>query len=247
MKNLILLLSALVSAKALAVTEIPNGVYSGVSQFVWQNQQLPEAYVRKIPQTIHNLLISAEHDFNLQNSNHCVELTNVQYIKNFQNSTDPTISEFESSFLRIEVARCFENTTAAKVLSTLNSLDFKRKAFSTVTSVVASGVGATCETSSAPSLGDSHYCYKDFLDQTRPQYLQLFSFNDWFEITNQFQAPVYFRESLVTTQQIGSQVLLHSVTYARGPRLSAIQRLFAKSFIANTQTTVFNTLADELR
>lgn len=247
MKKLILLATAFISGPAANATEIPLGVFSGVSQFTWQNQRLSETYVKQIPQTIHNLLINSEKKFDVQNSSACVDLTNVQYIKEFQSSTDPIINEFESSFLRIEVARCFANTTASKALGTLNSLEFKRKAFSTVTSVVANGPNTICETSSAPSLGDSHYCYKDFLDQSKTQYLQLFSFNDWFEITNQYQAPVYFRESLVTAKQVGNQVLLHSVTYARGPRLSAIQRLFAKSFIANAQNTVFNTLADELR
>lgn len=230
-----------------ATADIPTGVFTGVTQFTSQNQKLPLDYVQRIPQIIHNLLISFEKQFNQQNSQACVDLTNVQYIKEFQPSNNSIINDFESSFLRIEVARCFENTTAAKVLSTMNNLEFKKKAFSTVTSVVSNGSNATCETSSAPMLGASHYCYKDFLDQSNPNYLQLFTFNDWFEISDQFQAPVYFRESLVSTRQMGGQVLLHSVTYARGPKLTTIQRLFAKSFIANAQTTVFNMLADDLR
>lgn len=247
MKNLILLATVLMTGPAVIATEIPAGVFTGVSQFTWQNQRLSENYVRQIPQTIHNLLITSEKQFDQQNPNSCVDLTNVQYIKEFQSSNDPTINEFESSFLRIEVARCFMNTTTSKTLSTLNSLEFKGKAFPTLKTVVPNGANGFCETSSPPSLGDSHYCYKDFLDQANPHYLQLFSFNDWFEITNQYQAPVYFRESLVTTKQLGNNVLLHSVTYARGPRLSFTQRLFAKSFIANTQNTVFNSLAEELR
>ncbi len=240
-----ILFTAAISATA--AVEIPSGVYLGISQYSSQSQHLPDDYIRQIPQTIHNLLIASENIFANQTTNSCVDKTDVQYVNQFQATNNPVVNDFESGFLRIEVARCFANTTAAKVLSVMQSPEFKKKAFSTVTSIVANGANATCETASAPMLGASHYCYKDFLDQANTDYLQLFTFNDWFEYTPQFQVSVYFRESLLTAKQLATRVQLHSVTYGRGPKLTAIQRLFAKSFIAKSQTDVFNVLAADLR
>ncbi|MBC7457661.1 MAG: hypothetical protein H7235_05240, partial [Bdellovibrionaceae bacterium] len=121
MKNIIFWVALFTTLSATA--DIPTGVFTGITQFTSQNQRLPLDYVKQIPQTIHNLLISFEKQFNQQNSQACINLTNVQYIKEFQPSNNAIINDFESSFLRIEVARCFDNTTAAKVLSTMNSLE----------------------------------------------------------------------------------------------------------------------------
>lgn len=145
------------------------------------------------------------------------------------------------------MAKCFDNTTAAKVLNVLNSVAFKSSAYPTITSVLAKENSIICETSKAPMLGKSHYCYENSVDKTESNYLKLFSINDWYEITADYTVPVYYRETLITARQDSSRVQLHSVSYARGPELSSFQRFFAKSFIATTQEAVLTKLGEEIQ
>ncbi len=228
---------------ALSNALLPVGVSAGIAQFKMEAAQLPADYVTNLPNLIHNLLINAEREFNAKNKLNCHDVTNVLYVSEFQFNDQPAIKEFESSFVRIEVAKCLLNSTPEKVLAMITSMDFKKSAFTTLTSITSDGKNTVCETTAAPLLGKSHYCYKNLVDRTDSKYLKLFSINDWFEVTAQFDVPVYFRETILTTTQIGLDVQLHSVSYVRGPGLTALHRLFAKKFIISAQTEIFNKLA----
>lgn len=246
MKSLVFFIGLLSVSYKSSAAEMPSGVYNSLAQFNFENTSLPKDYVKIIPQFIYDLLVKSETEFT-QSRPSCTSLTDIQYINQLNKTNDPVIKELESSFIRIEVAKCFENTTPEKVLSTLSSPEFRKKSFSTLTSVTITSENSLCETSKAPLLGRSHYCYKNYWNRNNLGYLQLFTINDWFELSDQYTVPVYFRASFMTARQINNTVLLHSVSYVRGPKLSFFQKLTAKSYIENNQIEIFQKLDEEIR
>ncbi len=229
----------------LVQADIPPGVYTGLQKFAVNKTTLPSVYVRRLPELLHNQLIKSDNSFVSENSGQCVEWTHVEFINSLTSSTEPIINEFEAGFVKVETAHCLARTSPEKVLAILNSVEFKRKAFSkTVISVEQKDANTICEISSAPTLGESHYCYKNYYDHNSEGDLQLISMNDSFELNAKYQSGVYFRESIISAHAIGNNVLVHSINLARGPRLNTFQKLFAKSFISTTESEFFTYLSE---
>lgn len=231
-----------------AQAELPAGVFTSVATFKRGQEALPSDYVNTIPNQIYDLLQKSEQQYLAASNGGCADKTQVDYVSKINTTDNAVIKDFESGFIRIEVAKCFSGTTAAKVLQVLGSAEFKKKAFATLTSPPQQKDQNTiCETSKTPHLGEASYCYKTFLNDQDPQYLKSFSVNDAFDITGQYTVPVFMRQSLVSARQVGSSVQLYSVTYARGPKLGSLVKIFAKSFIASAQDEVFSKLNEAVK
>ena len=232
---------------SLCWANLPEGAYGGISNYHFRQTPLTPDYVKMFPSFIHGLIQKSEAIFDAANNNSCADKTEVESVDHLTSARNAVALNFESSFMRVEVTKCFENTTAEKVLSALSTTSFKAKAYSTVMSVVAKSNNVTCEKSKVPLLGKSHYCYENFLDKSDSEYLKLFSINDWYELTTEYTVPVFYRETLIAAREVGSRVQIHSISYARGPDLTSVQKFFAKSFIAKTQDAFFIKLAEEIQ
>ncbi len=220
---------------------IPVGTYTELSKF----PGLSQAYVQNLPTVINNLLMSKEEAYHKNIKSNCSSRFDVQYISKLTPQTDAAVQDFETGFIGIDVTLCFINTTAEKVMALFSDAKFQASSVSTIKSSVEKD-GMVCEKTTAPTIGNSHYCYVQ-QSYSQPGYVMGFAFNIWNDSIHNADAPVYFREILATANQTGNVTEFHLQTLVRGPKLNFIQKMFAKSAITSEQQSVYEKMKQRLQ
>ena len=240
MKYLICVLFIALNAGA----ELQDGVYSELSQFVGKNgETLPSAYIKGLPEVIESLTQASEKKILAQTQ--CKNQIEVTYINSLTNSNIDLINQFESGFVKIDSSFCFPSVDTEQLLKKSNDPVFRKSAFSTISQVYLKD-GLNCETTNAPTIGSSNYCYQ-LLSNFSPTYSTIQSYNVWNDPSQKFDSPVYFRSVFESARQVGQNTQYHLVTYVRANKLNTVQKFFARSFISNTQSEVMMKLLEELK
>lgn len=248
MKHLIL--TSLIFLSAAAQAQIHAGVYTELRKFRADGVALSEQYIDRLPKLIDRMIKDNEEQFASANANNCIDFIKITYFNEARITDDPSeaAKNFESSFLKIENAFCFEGANADQIITKMSSLDFKKKAFSSVKSITPREGGIFCEHNSITFAGESSACYINIIDISDRNYSKILSFNIWNDSENsKYDLPVYFREGLATARQMGNKTQLHAITFVRGKNVSGIMRFLSKGFIESAQKDVMKVLKAELK
>lgn len=235
-----LALATLISGSAFA-QKMPQGVFSELAKF----PGLSPAYIQQLPVTINQILNANEQNYHKNIKAVCTPKINVQYINQITQGNDSVVKDFESGFIGIEATLCFTNTKIDKVISLYTNREFQAQSVSTIKGSYQNG-NLICEKTSAPTIGNSHYCYEQqaFAD---PTYILNYAFNVWNDSVQNANAPVYFRDVMATATQVQNNVEFHLQTYVRGPKLNFFQKAFAKGAISNEQQSLYEKMKVRLK
>ncbi len=229
-----------------AENKIPDGTFQELRNFKSSdNLSLPEDYVKTFPQIILSLMEASETNFLKKYESDCKDSIDIQYIDRITKNQNKVAEEFESNMIKIDVSKCFRNTTAQKLIDITTNTEFLKKA---IPSLIESNFanGRYCEKTSTPIIGKSSYCSQLDVDLTNDRYIKALNFNDWNDANSKFNLKIYFRSGYVTSRQINNDAVYHLVTYIRGPSLSTFERFFVKDFIAQAQQNTFKLVEQEL-
>lgn len=236
MKNFIFITSIFIAHFAFAQSK--NGIIEELKKYKsGDGLKLSEDYVSTFPTTINNLIAENENTFLKNSQNNCVNHVKINILNQITQSSDPVIKDFESSFILIDVANCFENKIADKLISKIMTIDFKKKAYTNIKSIEQQTDGKTyCEVNTIAFAGSSNSCYVVEKDLTDLSYVKLMSYNTYNDPDlKKFEIPTYFRQSLATARQIGPNVQFHTITYVRSGKLSGLTKVIVKNSIENAQ------------
>ncbi len=242
MKNKILIfLAVCLSLQSVFSQTIPEGVYTELVKY----PDLSEDYVQKLPSYIVQVLSEKEKHYKSEIKSNCEPDFNVQYVPTITGSKSSTVKDFESGFISIDATFCFENTTPQKVISLYSSPEFQKSSVSTIKDSYRKG-DLVCEKTTAPTIGNSHYCYNQEV-LSRTHYVLGFSFNVWNDSLENANTPVYFRAVVVSATQVQNITQFHLQTLVRGPKLTFIQKIFAKGAIESEQKSVYEKMKQRLQ
>lgn len=231
---------ALLSQQGFSQT-IPTGVYSELAKF----PGLTEAYIQKFPGHIAQSLAEKEKSYLKSIQSSCQPKVDVQYITTLTDSKSSAAKDFESGFISIDTTFCFQGASPEKVIELYSAPEFQQSSVSTINESVRKG-DLVCEKTTAPTIGNSHYCYNQEI-QKNQNYIISFSFNVWNDILENADAPVYFREVVVSATQIQNNTQFHLQTLVRGPKLGFFQKIFAKGAIESEQQSVYEKMKQRLQ
>lgn len=239
--RLLLFLAGCISLQSVFAQAIPEGVYTELAKY----PDLSEDYVQKLPSYIVQVLSEKEKQYTSEIKSNCEADFNVKYMSTITGSKNSTVKDFESGFISIDATFCFENTTPQKVISLYSSPEFQKSSVSTIKDSYRKA-HLVCEKTTAPTIGNSHYCYnQEVLSQAN--YVLGFSFNVWNDTLENANAPVYFRAVVVSTTQVQNTTQFHLQTLVRGPKLSFFQKMFAKGAIESEQISVYEKMKQRLQ
>lgn len=241
----ILTVGSLSHAANLTTLAIPVGVYSELEKFSMADQKLPGDYVRSLPNLIHQKMMTTAEEALKQLSQNCTSTVKVSFPGKITATENVVINNFESSLSIVEVRYCFNNIEATKLVSHFADPAFQTRAISTIKSFEIRE-DETCQKSSVFSVGNSDYCFKTYSD-LKPQTASIVSFNTWNESIAKANAPIYFREVLVSSKRINEKTTaFHFIAYVRGPSLSRLQKTFGKGFVEQEQNSLIEKAKAEL-
>jgi hypothetical protein len=241
-KKITAIISIIISAAVFTnAQQIPQGVHAELSKFTG----LPGNYVLSFPEMMNERLKLNEAMYHKNINSNCQPRFDVQYISKLTNEPNQTVKNFESGFIGIEVTFCFSNTPADKVMSLFFDPEFQAKSVSTIKSSYLKD-GLVCEKTTAPTIGNSHYCYSQSTD-VQPGYILGTTFNVWNDTIQNANAPVYFRQIMASATQVDGGTEFHLQTLVRGPTLNFVQRLFAKSAIVSEQQSIYEKMKQRLQ
>jgi hypothetical protein len=217
-----------------------------LSKFVSnQNEHLPSEYALQLTQLIEKKTQADEKaKFDDNSIRNCTDQIEITYMNSLTNSSSQSVQEFEAGFVKIDASLCFPKVSTELVLKTSNNLEFRKRSFKTIQTTYAKGE-LNCEITDAPTIGLSNYCYR-MIPKYSENYSTLQSYNVWNDSDLKYDSPVFFRSVFESARQIQDQTMYHIVSYVRANKLSSFQKLFAKSFIMNSQKMVFKKLKEEL-
>jgi hypothetical protein len=239
MKKIIIFIY-LISVQTFA-QKIPDGVYAELSKF----PGLTAGYVQQLPKMINDQFMKKEEAYHKNIKSTCIPKIDVQYVSNLTSPTDSVAGDFESAFIGIDATLCFVNTSVEKVIALFGDREFQASSVSTIKGSYKNG-DLICEKTAAPTIGNSHYCYNQ-QSFVQPGYILNFSFNVWNDSVQNANAPVYFREVMVTANQIGNLTEFHLQTLVRGPKLNFFQKAFAKGAISSEQQSIYEKMKQRLQ
>ena len=220
---------------------MPAGVYTELAKF----PGLAADYVQQLPKIINDQLMKKEDAYHKNLKSTCNPRFDVQYVSNLTSPQDAAARDFESAFIGIDATLCFVNTSVEKVIALFSDREFQASSVSTIKSSYKNG-DLICEKTSAPTIGQSHYCYNQ-QSFAQPEYILGFSFNVWNDSVQNANAPVYFREVMVSANQTGTVTEFHLQTLVRGPKLNFFQKAFAKGAISSEQQSVYEKMKQRLQ
>lgn len=230
--------SSVVNAQTQAIV-IPKASYVELQKFRHDGRALPSKYVEEFPQLIHKKIMSDADKFVKSLNGTCRDAIRITFDARVTNNQDPTVVNFENGLVKVEAAKCFGPVAPQALIEINSQLDFKKNAFSTLDNVSEKG-NENCEWTSAPGVGKSHYCYVNIFteksDDVQTQ-VNFLIFNN-----AKYDAPVYFREALVSSRRMGSSTLFYAESYVRATTLSSFTKFFAKGFIQNSQAEFFKVM-----
>jgi hypothetical protein len=220
---------------------IPEGVYIELTKF----SGLTPDYIHSLPKAVNDHFLKNEDAYHTNLKSTCVPRFDAQYISNLTLPLDSAAQDFESAFIGIDATLCFEDTSVEKVIALFGDREFQASSVSTIKdSYLKSDL--ICEKTTAPTIGNSHYCYDRQLF-ARPNYILSFSFNVWNDSVQNANAPVYFREVMASANQTGNVTEFHLQTLVRGPKLNFFQKMFAKGAISSEQQSVYEKMKQRLQ
>lgn len=232
-------------AAPLAKLSIPKGVFSELEKFSIGDQKLPADYVSSLPTMIHQKMMSRSTEVLSQLSQNCSNKVKVSFPGKMTAVDNAVIQSFESSLSIVEVQYCFNSIKPSKIVSHFADPAFQKRAISTIKSYEIKSE-ETCQKSSVLSVGTSDYCFKAYSD-LQDQSAAIVSFNTWNESTLKANAPIYFREVLVSSKKINDKMTaFHFIAYVRGPNLSGLQKTFGKGFVEQEQNNLIEKAKAEL-
>ncbi len=220
---------------------IPAGVYTELAKF----PNLTADYVKLLPKAVNDQFMQKEEAYHKNIKSTCLPRIDVQYVSNLTSPQDAAALDFESAFIGIDATLCFVNTSVEKVIALFGDREFQASSVSTIKSSYKNG-DLICEKTSAPTIGNSHYCYNQ-QSFVQPDYILGFSFNVWNDSVQNANAPVYFREVMVSANQTGTVTEFHLQTLVRGPKLNFFQKAFAKGAISSEQQSVYEKMKQRLQ
>jgi hypothetical protein len=239
--KIFLFLAGCLSLQTAIAQSIPQGVYTELAKY----PDLTQDYVQKLPSYIVQVLSENEKHYTSEIKSVCESDFNVKYMPTITGSKNSTIHDFESGFISVEATFCFQNTTPQKVITLYSSPEFQKSSVSTIRDSYRKG-NLVCEKTTAPTIGNSHYCYnQEILSQQG--YVLGYSLNVWNDTIENADAPVYFRAVVVSATQVQNTTQFHLQTLVRGPKLSFIQKIFAKGAIESEQKSVYEKMKQRLQ
>lgn len=229
----------------MASAKPPAEVFSELLKFKSESgESLPAGYISTFPNRIENAANTTQRkalQLALQN---CEDQVNVNFNNSISNNPESSIELFEEGLIRVETIACFKNIPADTLLLKSNDLAFRTKAFPTIVRTYRRG-NLFCEVTSAPTIGESNYC-SDITMQLSPNKALAQSYNVWNDPSPQYKSVVYFRLIQEAAETRGPLTVYHVISFIRVDKLNAIQKFFAKGYIAETQEKVVQMLRDEL-
>jgi len=232
----------LVSSLAFAKTvSVPNEVKVELRKYQDHGQGLSANAIQAFPLRVHQMILQRQNHFFEGLNGKCQDTIEITFGPQVMASEDESLRSFEAGLVRIEASKCYDNADPDELIQISASPEFKKKAFPTLRQITVEN-NLSCETTSAPSIGKSRYCYLSFdlekSDLVSSQ-VNFLTFND---DDKSFDAPVYFREAFVSARRMGPQTLYYVLSYVRSTELSSFKKFFAKDYIAKVQKQVFTEL-----
>lgn len=225
---------------------IPNEVFTELKKFEADGQGLSVNAVQEFPQRLHQGILKRQNDFFEGLKGVCQETVNVTFGSSVLEGENTIQKRFEAGLVRIEASKCYHDADPNELIQISASPEFKRKAFSTLTEIALQSENVFCETTQAPMVGKSRYCYSNFDLEVGEQSASQVSFLVFNDDSKQFDAPVYFREAFVSARRMGPKTLYYVLSYVRATEFSALVRYFAKGYIVKMQNQVFTELGKSI-
>ncbi len=245
--SLLILASPLLQAQSIT---IPNEAYIELQKFEAGGQKLSENFVRDFPQRVYDEILQTELGFLKSLNGVCKDSIKITFGSKLLGHKEAAETAFEKGVIRVEASKCFQNANPTDLIEISAETGFKRKAFSTLknitSQVTAQGV-LDCEWTSAPTIGKSHYCYLNFDLEKTPELHSQVNFLTFSENEPSIEAPVYFREALITARRMGPQTLYYVQSYVRATAISSLKKFFVEQYIQSSQNQVFTELEKSLQ
>jgi hypothetical protein len=161
---------------------------------------------------------------------------------------ESAIRNFENGFIRIEASGCINSNSVIKVLNEYLKSDFQIQAISELKSTVIQN-DLVCETTKVFSVGTSKYCYDVKINNQKDKgIISLHTYNLFNAPVKEADAPVYFRELLLSFKQVSpGKIAAHVIVYVRGPEISGMVKGIAQSRIESTQNKLFELLNNSVK
>ncbi len=75
----------------------------------------------------------------------------------------------------------------------------------------------------------------------------IYTIYPWILRGTNIEAPVYFREAVVTARRMGPQTLYYLQSYVRATAISSLKQFFVEKYIQSSQNQVFAELEKSLQ
>lgn len=230
-----------------SLTIHPN-VYSEFKKFP-ANQELPQTYIGEVVKKSRletskrqNLWLQRP-DCELKAKSEILDSTPFVARSNYSSSETTSISNFESSLIRIEASGCVSSDSPFKVFNVFITGEFQKAAISEL-KFSETKKEVICETTEVFGIGKSQYCYDVFVNyDEKSKLVTLHTYNVTNAPLKEANAPVYFREILASFKKIGpNQIAVNFIAHVRGGNVPTLVRSIARSKIESTQTRLFTLL-----
>jgi hypothetical protein len=217
-----------------------------MQKFQDHGQVLSVNFVRDFPMKVHQEILRRENEFFNELKGQCQDYVKVTFGPQVSDSKESIESLFQAGLVKIEAAKCYDNADPKDLIEISADAGFKRRAFSTLKNITTEE-NLDCEWTYAPTIGKSHYCYLNFDLENNKDVRSQVNFLTFNNSDPAFEAPVYFREALVTARRMGPQTLYYVQSYVRATPLSNLKQIFAEKYILQSQSQVFQELERRLR
>jgi len=226
----------------------PN-VYSEFKKYKSNGQELPQNYINEVigksrKETLNRQKLWLQNPgCELKAKSEILDASPFIARPAYSSNEIDLISDFESSFIRIEATGCVSTDSALKVFNEYISIDFQKAAISEIkhSEIKKDGI---CDTTEVFGIGKSKYCSDMFVNYDEASNLvTLHTYNVSNAPLKEANAPVYFREILASFKKVGPKlVAVNFIAHVRGGNVPTLVRSVARSKIESTQTKLFNLL-----
>ncbi len=191
------------------------------------------------------MILQRENNFFQNLKGQCADTVEVSFGPRIIGGADAPTQAFESGLVRIEASKCYSNADPSELLRISGQPAFKKAAFPTLKNITTPSENVSWESTSAPPIGQSYYCYTsvDLVKTSeRASQVSFLTLN-----RRDLSAPVYFREAFVSARKMGNQTLYYVLSYVRSNKLNFVQKQFASRYIEDVQKQVFTKLENSLQ
>lgn len=230
-----------------AAAKIPDGVAVEMQRYTSESgEKLSAEYIQSFALTLLEKSERDEKQFSAQHEKDCVDSIMVDFGQRITETTQAAARSFEDGIVRVEIAKCLENTTPSEVIGIIETSAFRRKAIDSIKVSQPSPTGpGFCEMASTFA-GDFSYCSQLEIDESNDRSIQTKSLNYWNDPQKKFKY-FYFKASRGSLRQVQNNTLYHYVTYIRGADLNIWIKRLGGFFIKRAQENTIRVLQEELR